>query len=221
MPVALLQRTPARKVSCAPGPLNVPGAPALTIDDPVAVITAAESRANANLDAAISELDFTIGQIAGGAGMGFPTVSDSLGRGLEVMGLNPDDPRIWRGRGIGTARLLLRRLRLIRSTIGAGSFFFVCLGRARGRIGSCEGDICTNAEAASCGGSFQIHLCRPFWEADPESQASILLHESSHNFADFIQDRGREGNAECYTRFVHIVTGIDEALQRPDLCPDP
>jgi hypothetical protein len=219
---ALLQRTPARKVSCAPGPLNVPGDPPLTIDDPVAVITEAERRANEILDETIGELDFTIQQIAAGEPVSSPTISDSLAHGLRIMGLDPDDPRVWSGRGIGSARLLLRRLRLIRSTIGEGSFFFTCLGPARGKIGKCEGAICDgNANAASCGGSFRINFCRGFWEEDAELQADTIIHESSHSFADFILDSGREGNAECYSRFVQIVAGVDEAEQRADLCPDP
>lgn len=219
--VARLQRTPARKVSCAPGPLNVPGGP--TIADPVAVITAAEDRANEVLDAAIGELDFTIRQIADGAGVGWPTISDSLAHGLRIMGLDPDDPRVWSGRGIGSARLLLRRLRLIRGTIGTGSFFFTCIGPASGTIGRCSGTICGGggANAASCGGSFRINFCAPFWSATAENQAETLLHESCHNFADFIQDSGREGNAGCYSRFAQIVAGVDDAFQRADLCPDP
>ena len=219
----VLQRTPARKVSCAPGPLTL--ATGQAIADPVAVITAAEDRANEVMDAAIGELDFAIQQIAGGAGIGWPTVSDTLGRGLRVMGLDPDDPRVWSGRGIGTARLLLRRLRLIRSTIGAGSFFFTCIGPANGRIGACEGPICgadgRGAEAASCGGSFRTNFCIPFWESDADDQAATIVHESSHNFADFILDSGREGNAECYARFVGIVGDAGDDFGSAALCADP
>ncbi len=66
----VLQRTPARKVSCAPGPLNLPNGD--VIDDPVGVITAAENRANELLDQAIGELDFTRQQILAGAPIWVP-----------------------------------------------------------------------------------------------------------------------------------------------------
>ncbi len=217
-----LRRTPASKVSCAPGPLNVPGAPALAIADPVATITDAETSANTTLDAAISELDFAIGQIRAGGEPAWPTISDSLGHAMTVMGLDPNDRAVWTGRGIGSAGLLLRRLRAIRSTIGAGSFFFTCVGPANGTIGACTGTICgTGANAASCAGSFRVDFCRGFWEEGPEAQGETVLHESSHNFADFIQDAGREGNAGCYSRFAQIAAGVDLAFQRADLCPDP
>jgi hypothetical protein len=221
----VLARVEARQLSCGAGPLDVPGVTPITIDDPVQVLTDAETRAQEIMDAAIGELSFTIDQIAGGAGIGFPTVSDSLAQGLRLMGLDPDDPGIWRGRGIGSARLLLRRLRLIRSTIGIAGFRYTCLGPARGNVGRCVGEICGNdgesANAVSCGGAFRTALCRPFWRESPESQAETIIHERSHNFADFIQDRGREGNAGCYSRFCQVVAGVDESVQRADLCPDP
>jgi hypothetical protein len=223
-PYIMLQRTPASKVSCAgSSPLHIPGEPPLEIADPVAVITAAENQANALLDGAISELDFTRQQILAGSPIGWPTISDSLAQGLRLLGLNPDEERFWRGSGQHTAALLLRRLRLIRGTIGAGSFFFTCLGPRVGSIGSCSGDICVRADARSCGGSFLIDLCEGFWRRDPDVQGSEILHESTHNFADFIQDRAveREGIAACYVRFAETVAGIDETQQRVDLCPNP
>jgi hypothetical protein len=215
-----LRRTPASKVSCAPGPLNLPGG--TSVADPVAVITDAENTANAMLDEAIETLDFTIGRIRSGAPVGWPTIGDSLAHGMQVMGLNPEREAVWTGRGIGTAGLLLRRLRLIRGTIGAGSFFFTCLGPASGTIGSCTGPICDgDAEAVSCAGSFRIHFCEPFWTESAGERADTILHESSHNFAEFMGDAGREGNAACYTRFVQIAADVPEADQRLDLCPNP
>jgi hypothetical protein len=217
---AALQRTPARKVSCGAGPLTLPDG--TVIDDPVGTITAAENQANVLLDNAISELSFTIDQIRNqNAPIGFPTISDALGLALQIVGLDPNSDRVWKQDGVGTAALLLRRLRLIRGTIGEGSFFFVCLGPQVGTIGDCSGPICQNANSASCAGSFQIDLCIGFWEEDADFQAGTVLHESAHNFAAFIQDTGREGNATCYVRFAQIAGGSDIGGQRPDLCPDP
>ncbi len=218
-----VQRTPAKQTNCGAGPLTLPDG--TVIDDPVAVITDAENRANELLDNAISELDFTINQIRGGAPIGFPTVSDALGFGLQLMGLDPNSERVWReagGVGNYTAALLLRRLRLIRGTIGSGSFFFVCLGPASGTVGACAGTICGGgAFAASCPGSFFIDLCPPFWQDDADGQAITILHESAHNFAEFIGHTGREGNAECYARFAAFVGGGDVGGVDTALCPDP
>jgi hypothetical protein len=220
---AVIRRTPASKVSCAPGPLHVPAATPFDVADPVAVITAAETEANRLLDAAIGSLDFTRNRILGGASVGWPTVPDSLGRALQILGLDPDREQFWRGSGQHTAELLLRRLRMVRPTIGGGGFFFRCLGPSRGKIGSCEGELCSGAGAVSCGGSFLIFLCVPFWEWNPAQQADAILHESFHNFAFFIQDRAREreGIAACYARFVETAAGLDDTSQRVDLCGDP
>jgi hypothetical protein len=222
----VLQRTPARKVSCAPGPLNLPGGG--VIDDPVGVITDAENRANELLDQAIAELDFTRQQILGGAAIAPPTISDGLALGLQLMGLDPNIERVWRqtgGPGNYTAALLLRRLRLIRGVIGSGGFFFTCLGPQNGTIGHCAGPICSVGEAGTCSGSFLIDLCEPFWVHDDEDQAATIIHESAHNFAEFIGARGEVGNgasiAECYARFAQVVGGSNIAHPRTDLCPDP
>ena len=215
-----LRRTPARKVSCAPGPLNLPDGS--SVADPVATITDAENGANATLDAAIDELSFAIDQVRGGADPGWPTISDSVGLAVSIMGLDPNRRETWTGNGIGTAGLLLRRFRLVRGTIGAGSFFFTCLGPANGTIGACAGPICAGGiNAASCADSFRINFCAPWWALGPDNQAETLLHESFHNFAGFIQDRGREGNAGCYSRAAQIMANVDPAFQRADLCPDP
>jgi hypothetical protein len=222
----VLQRTPARKVSCAPGPLNLPNGD--VIDDPVGVITAAEDRANELLDQAIGELDFTRQQILAGAPIGFPTISDGLATGLQLIGLDPSSERVWKqvgGPTNYTAELLLRRLRLIRGTIGSGSFFFTCLGPLNGSIGVCAaGAICDGANAATCPGTFLTDFCEGFWTEDAEFQAGTVLHESAHNFAEFIGAKGEVGNrsdiAECYSRFAQVVAGTDLGGQRPDLCPD-
>jgi hypothetical protein len=214
-----LRRTPARKVSCAPGPLNLPDGSAIA--DPVADITAAEDRANAMLDTAIDELSFAIDQINAGGEPGWPTISDTLGHAMEVLGLDPNRRETWTGRGIGTAGLLLRRLRMIRGTIGAGSFFFTCLGPAV-RGGTCPGPSCDgNNEATSCAGTFLMDLCPPFWALGVQGRGDAILHESCHNFAAFIGDTGREGNAECFTRFAQLLFDVPVADQRLDLCPDP
>jgi hypothetical protein len=223
---SVLQRTPARKVSCAPGPLNLPNGD--VIDDPVGVITAAEDRANELLDQAIGELDFTRQQILAGAPIGFPTISDGLATGLQLIGLDPSSERVWKqvgGPTNYTAELLLRRLRLIRGTIGSGSFFFTCLGPLNGSIGVCAaGAICDGANAATCPGTFLTDFCEGFWTEDAEFQAGTVLHESAHNFAQFIGAKGEVGNrsdiAECYSRFAQVVAGTDLGGQRPDLCPD-
>ena len=225
----VLQRTPARKVSCAPGPLHLPDG--TVIADPVAVITAAENRANELLDAAIGELDFTRQAILGGATIDFPTISDGLAFAMQLMGLDPNSERVWRrtgGPGNYTAELLLRRLRMIRSTIGAGSFFFTCLGPRNGTIPGClPAPLCDgNADASSCPGSFRIVFCDSFWQTavnNADDQAAIIIHETAHNFADFIGDAVHRGAgvAECYTRFALLVGGPNAAAQRTDLCPDP
>lgn len=222
-----LRRTPAKKVSCAPGPLHLPGGG--VVDDPVGVITAAENRANQLLDQAIAELDFTRQRILGGAAVGWPTISDALGTGLRLMGLDPNSDRVWKQKGGPanyTAELLLRRLRSIRGTIGRGNFFFTCLGPQNGTIGSCVGPICAGGNfCVSCAGSFLIDFCEPFWTHGPEDQAARIIHESAHNFAEFIGAHGEIGRradiAECYARFAQVVGGINIANQRTDLCPDP
>jgi hypothetical protein len=228
--VARLQRTPARKVSCANNvPLHVPGANVVDIADPVAVITAAEDRANQMFDDVISELDFTRQAILAGAPVGWPTISDAVGEGLRLMGLDPDDRAIWvapSGTGQRSVPLLLRRLRLIRGTIGDGSFFFFCLGTGMTKIGTCsppagDADICTNAVAATCSGEFFTAFCPTFWTNSAEDQAARIVHESAHNFATFIGHTGRFTNAECFARLIQVFAGVPEADQRVDLCPNP
>jgi len=230
-PSGVLRRTPARKVSCAPGPLHLPGGG--VIDNPVAVITAAENRANELLDQAVLELDSTRQRILRGAVIGWPTISDALAFGLQLMGLDPGSERVWKQPGGGgnyTVELLLRRLRMIRGTIGQGSFFFTCLGPQNGTIGGCVGPICAGGNfCVSCAGSFLMDLCEPFWNTHPEDQAARIIHESAHNFAEFIGSRGAvsveighgANIAECYARFAQNVGGSNIANQRTDLCPDP
>ncbi len=227
---AHIQRTPASKVSCSGAtPLRVPGAPPVDIADPVGVITAAENRANQMFDDVIDELDFTRQRIIGGEPVGWPTISDAIAQGLRLMGLDPDDRAVWTaptGTGQRSVTLLLRRLRLIRSTIGAGSFFFFCLGTGRRSLGTCvpeagQPDICGGAEAATCPGEFFTAFCPTFWTISAENQAAAIIHESSHNFATFIGHTGRFTNAECFARLVQVYADVPEALQRVDLCPNP
>jgi hypothetical protein len=223
-----LQRTPARQVSCANSlPLRVPGQ--ADVADPVGVITAAENRAIQMMEDVLDSLDFTRRQIIGGAPAAWPTISDTLAIGLRLMGLDPDDAAIWtapEGTGTRSVPLLMRRLRLIRGTIGAGSFFFFCLGTDLTRLGTCgpaPGDtfICDGAVAATCPGQFFTAFCPTFWSNDPEDQAARIIHESAHNFALFIGHTGRFNNAECFARLVQVFAGVPDAVQRVDLCPNP
>jgi len=221
-----IHRTPANKVSCANHtPLVIPGT-GVSIADPVGVITAAEDRANEMFDAVIDELDFTRQQILAGAAVGWPTISDALAEGLRLMGLDPDDSAIWTapaGTGQRSVPLLLRRLRLIRSTIGAGSFFFFCLGTGMRQLGGCAvttGDICTGAVLTTCAGEFYTAMCPDLWSLSAENQAARIVHESAHNFATFIGHTGRFTNAECFARLVQVFAGVPVAEQRLDLCPD-
>jgi hypothetical protein len=223
-----VQRTPARQVSCSGHlPLHVPGQP--DVADPVAVITAAETSAARMMDDVIDSLEFGRQQILAGAPAAWPTISDALAQGLRLMGLDPEDRAIWTaptGTGTRSVPLLIRRLRLIRGTIGAGSFFFFCLGTGMTHLGGCtppagDPDICTNAVAATCTGEFLTAFCPDFWSDTPEDQAARIVHETSHNFADFIGHTGRFTNAECFARLVQVFAGIPEALQRTDLCPNP
>lgn len=220
--VERVQRTPAKQVSCgSAGPLQVPATPPFVVKDPVGVITAAETRAQTILDTAIDELNHARQQVLAGSPIAWPTISDALGHALEVMGLDPNSETVWKKTGLNTAHLLLRRLGAIRKTIGAGSFFFTCLGPNSGKIGKCAGPICKGAAARSCAGSFRIVFCVGFWQQNAQVQGNMILHESAHNFADFIQDSGREGNAYCYTRFAEILSGTPETNQRTDQCPNP
>jgi hypothetical protein len=223
-----LQRTPASQVSCATRtPLVVPGT-GLSIADPVGVITAAEDRANEMFDAVIDELDFTLGRIRGGAPISWPTIADPIAEGLRLMGLDPDDPAVWNapdGTGRRSVPLLLRRLRLIRRTIAAGSFFFFCLGTEMTTLGPCpppagNADICVGAVLTTCPGRFLTAMCPDFWGLSAENQAARIVHESAHNFALFIGHTGRFTNAECFARLVQVHAGVPVAEQRLDLCPN-
>lgn len=212
----VIQRTPAGKVSCAPGPLDVPATAetrAVTIADPVGVITAAETTVQGWMDTAIDELGGTRDRILAGEPIAWPTVSDTLARCLQIAGLDPNSDAVWRNRGVGTAHLLLTRLRLVRRTIGAGSFFFRCLGSARD---------CADAEALTAPGSFTTEFCHFFWtDLNANEQAGALFHEAMHNFAVFVGHAGRRANAECFVRFCQVLSNVAEADQRLDLCDDP
>lgn len=222
-----LYRTPASKVSCATHLPLVIRSTGTTVADPVGVITAAEDRANEMFDAVIEELDFTRQRIVAGAPVGWPTISDALAEGLVLMGLDPDDPWGWTapdGTGRRSVPLLLRRLRLIRRTMGAGSFFFFCDGTGMRTLGGCavtSGDICTGAVLTTCAGEFLTAMCPEFWDLSAENQAARIVHESAHNFASFIGHTGRFTNAECFARLVQVYSGVPSGEQRIDLCPDP
>jgi hypothetical protein len=224
---AQVQRTPARKVSCANAtPLHVPGPAPVDIADPVGVITAAENRAGQMLDDVIDEIASTRDRILAGEPASAPTISDVLAQGLRVMGLDPENPAVWTapaGTGERSVPLLLRRLRLIRGVIGSGSFFFFCLGTGMTKLGNCEdaGGLCADAVASTCAGEFLTAFCPDFWNESAELQADTIIHETAHNFADFIGHTGRFTNAECFARLAQIFAGVPDADQRPDLCPDP
>lgn len=224
-PSGTLHRTPASKVSCANRTPLVIRSTGTTIADPVGVITAAENRANEMFDDVIGELDFTRQQILAGAPVASPTISDALAEGLVLMGLNPDDPAIWNapdGTGRRSVPLLLRRLRSIRRTIGAGSFFFFCDGTGMTRLGNCGApDICDGAVLTTCAGEFFTAMCPQFWDLSAENQAARIVHESAHNFATFIGHTGRFTNAKCFARLIQVFAGVPAAEQRIDLCPDP
>jgi hypothetical protein len=229
-----LQRTPAKKVDCASrGPLKLPGGG--TVDDPVGVITAAEKRANELLDATIAVLSSTRQRIRAGSPAGWPTVSDVLGLGLELMGLNPNHERVWKEAGSAnnyTVAILLTRLRLIRRMIGDGSFFFTCLGDfqfcgGKRELPTGEVEIREETEAATSG--HHITLCEAFWlHEEPDERANTIIHETAHAFAEFIFggeepfERPRRGSdvAACYARFAMLVGGAS-GNQRADRCPDP
>jgi hypothetical protein len=223
-----LHRTSAKQVSCAGHtPLVIPKT-GVSVADPVGVITAAENRANQMIDDVITELEYNRQQILKGAPAAFPTISDPLAQGLRLMGLDPDKRTIWTapdGTGLASVPLLLRRLKGIRSTIGAGSFFFFCLGTGKKTLGTCAAktgeDICTGAVAATCQGQFFTSFCPPFWSTSAESKAGTIVHESAHNFAVFIKHSGRFSNAPCFARVVQVYAGVPLAHQRLDLCPDP
>jgi uncharacterized protein DUF4157 len=217
----VLHRTPARQVSCAPGPLTL--GDGSQVADPVAEITAAENLANEWLDNVIAELDATITAIRGGAVIGFPTISDGLAGAMRLVGLDPDARATWTGSGERTAALVLRRFRLIRPVIGGGGIFYFCLGTNRATIGPCRspvGNICEGATATSCPGSFFIAFCEPWWHAAPQWRARSLLHEHFHNFAAFFTHTGRLGNIMCYERLAQIVSNVPLQFQRTDYCPD-
>jgi hypothetical protein len=194
----------------------------------VGVITAAEQRANELLDEAIVALDSTRRRILGGSPVGWPTISDNLGFGLELMGLDPHSERVWRGTGSGTAALLLLRLRWIRREIGSGSFFFTCLGPEKDTSGAflCGSRTETPTEvvikepATARVDRFHIYLCEPFWNDKPEEQADTIIHETAHTFGTFIEDERTRGPqvAACYARFAAILGG---SQGEKDLCPDP
>ena len=217
-----VQRTTARQVACAAGPFTSNGG--TVVADPVAFITEAEARASELIGAAIDELLFAQGQIVSGSEPGWPVIGDALGLALTLMGLNPNSRRIWVRSGVGTVNLLVRRLRAIRSTLTGTGIFYHCDPQGNVDMSPCSAGTCQGetADAFSCAGSFRILLCDSFWsQGSLEERAVMLMHEHAHNFASFIQDSGREGNAECYARFVVEANGLTSSAQSAGLCPNP
>ena len=222
VPTNEVQRTTARQVACAAGPFTSNGG--TVVADPVAFITEAETRASELIGAAIDELVFAQGQIASGSEPGWPVIGDALGFALTLMGLNPDSRRTWVRSGVGTVNLLVRRLRAIRSTLTGTGIFYHCDPQGNVDMSPCSAGTCRGetADAFSCAGSFRILLCDSFWsQGSLEERAVMLMHEHAHNFASFIQDSGREGNAECYARFVVEANGLTASAQSAGLCPNP
>ena len=209
-------------MSCAPGPLHVPAATPFDVTDPVAVITDAENEANRMLDLAIDVLDFTRQQILGGTPIGSPTIGDSLGFALRVLGLDPESDHFWRGTGPRLPCCCCASGSCAGRSAAAASLH---LPRARERNARRvrRPDLQRGERGELRGLVHEIALCTPFWSEDADAQAETLMHESFHNFANFIQDqaREREGIAGCYSRFVQIAAGVDESHQRVDLCGDP
>jgi hypothetical protein len=217
----MIQRTVDRRVGCSPGPFTSSGG--TTIQDPVDFITQAETKAAELIQEAIDELDYTRNRIIGGEPAAWPVIGDQLAFAVSLMGLNPDNRDTWTDTGIGTVHLLMRRLRAIRGTLVGSGIFYHCDPQANVDMSPCAPDSCISpGDAFSCAGSFRIALCDPFWSQPLlQERAVILMHEHAHNFAEFIQDSGREGNAECYARFVIEANSLTSSNQSITLCPNP
>ena len=157
----MIQRVLARQTSCTNNPLNLPSGG--TITDPLSDLTSAVNKAVEFLDTSIGDLDYTRNQILGGAPIAWPTIGDSLARAISIVGYDPNSRVFWTSRsGLNRASLLLRRLRAFRASLADNGMFYVCLGPNTGTIGICTGGICNTGWAATCEGSFIIHLCEGF-----------------------------------------------------------
>lgn len=212
----VVARATAAQVSCAPGPLNVPGAPPLSIADPVAVITAAETTAQGWLDDMIAEIDFTQGRIAAGAPLAWPTVSDALFVSLRIIGVNPSTRAAWTGARSSVGRVLAN-LRTLRAGVGAANLRYTCLGPQSGTIGSCTGPLCSVGVLGTCPGARRIVMCRPFWrDSTADDQAARMVHENVHRVLFIRPEGGRRFNPECFARMVQYYAGVTPT--RPDLC---
>jgi hypothetical protein len=217
-----IQRTAAANVGCAPGPFTSSGG--TNIADPVGFITNAEDRAVSLIDFAVGELNYIRGRIQSGEPAAWPSIGDTVGIALRLLGLDPDNRNTWVNRGIGTVELLVRRLMAFRRTLSGTGMRYYCDPQTNVNMAPCTPVSCSGggADAWSCAGSFRIALCDGFWsEPSPDERAVILIHEHSHNFATFIGDSGRAGNAECYARFVIVANGLTSSAQSQALCPDP
>ncbi|HEX6082956.1 MAG TPA: DUF4157 domain-containing protein [Thermoanaerobaculia bacterium] len=218
-----LHRTTAARVDCAPGPFV--RADGTSIADPVAFITEAEDVAIAWLDHAIGEIDFTLGRVRGGAGVGWPTIGDALGEGLALVGVDANRDAVWRGSGAGTVARVLQRLRQVRALFSGTGVFYHCRGEGRARVGGCGpsgAHMCDAANAETCPGTRFTAFCDPFWAApDLPWRARIVLHEHFHNFAAFFDHTGRAANIMCFERLVQILSNVPLQFQRTDFCADP
>ena len=217
-----IQRTVSRLVGCDPGPFTSSGG--TNIQDPADFITQAEESAAELIQQTVDELNYTRNKIIGGEPAAWPVIGDQLAFALTLMGLNPDDRDVWTDTGIGTVHLLMRRLRAIRGTLTGTGIFYHCDPQGNVDMSPCSPGSCSGGggDAFSCAGSFRIGLCDSFWsQALLQERAVILMHEHAHNFAEFIQDSGREGNAECYARFVIEANGLTSSNQSITLCPNP
>jgi hypothetical protein len=232
-----LRRTPTSQVSCAKyAPLKIPDVPPIV--DPVAEITEAEDEAQTYLDEAIFTLEREIEKEA--RWKFTPVPSPSIAKALPYVGIDPYRKTTWHGKGVGTASLLLRRLNLVRRTIGAGTFFYVCWGKE-----------CKDNVWASGPGKNVMRLCPRFWRSELPVRALTIIHESFHNFFGWMLHGGRwtfdiqkpdppevdgivmigavitkyikevgESNAHCYERLVQLLAGVDDKY-RTDTCKEP
>ncbi|MEK6337411.1 MAG: DUF4157 domain-containing protein [Acidobacteriota bacterium] len=207
----LRRRVNPNFVSCNP---PTPAIAAVTGPNPVAVITAANTRAIEMLDSVIDELQGTRNSIVGGAEASFPTVSDGLATQLaNRFHLDAGNRAIWTGRGEGTIDVLIRRLRGARQILNDGAMRYQCLGGANvnftfGGV-PCVGPGCGGqTRAVSCTGASRLVLCAPFWGDTADDQAATLMHECFHIYFGNIGDAGNLANAHCYEQLVFDFNGV-------------
>ena len=218
----LRRRVNPNFVSCNP---PTPAIAAVTGPDPVAVITAANTRAIEMLDSVIDELQGTRNRIVAGAEASFPTISDGLAAQLASrFHLDAGNRSIWTGRGEGTIDVLIRRLRGARQILNDGAMRYECLGGANvnfifGGV-QCVGPGCgAQTRAVSCAGASRLVVCAPFWGDPPDDQAATLMHECFHIYFGFIHDTGNLANAHCYEQLVLDFNGVPVNPLFAGACP--